>query len=519
MIGEQTPPPIPLPERLDLAFLRRFGAAGAALALPEAAWERIRRSHGHLEALLSRGALVYGVNTGFGPLSSHRIGPEALADLQRRLVLSNAAGTGLPLPAPAVRRVMLLKVATLAFGASGASEGLARALLALLAADIVPVVPEKGSVGASGDLAPLAHIGVALIGEGEVFHRGMRKQAAAALEEVGLAPYRLGPKEGLALVNGTQVSTALAVEALFELEDLVAASLACGALSVEAGSGSAAAFDARIHALRGQEGQRAAAAALRGLLEGSRLQAARPVRRTQDPYCLRCMPQVLGAVLDQLWHSARVLEREINGVTDNPLFDPESGEVLYGGNFHAQPIGMVADLMALAIAEVGSMAERRIAFLVDASLSGLPAFLAPEAGLDSGFMVAQVTAAQLASENKGLAHPASIDNIPTAANQEDYVSMATHAARRLLPMAENARAILAIELLSAAQGLDLRRPAPSSDVLEGVVAALRRWVPPWKNDRFFAPDIEAAIALVVEAPWREAMDLSFLPSRQGAPDE
>jgi histidine ammonia-lyase len=494
-----------LPDHLDLGFLRAFDEApGAVVLLPEAR-ARIRRSHAHLQALLDSGTPVYGVNTGFGPLSGRRIGPDAMADLQRRLVLSNAAGVGAPLPTRIVRRIMLLKVATLAAGASGTREALADALLGLIAADIVPLIPEKGSVGASGDLAPLAHLGAALIGEGLVMVRGERIPAAEALRMAGLAPFALGPKEGLALVNGTQVSTALAVEGLFALEDCTAAALACGAVSLEAGSGSAAAFDPRIHALRGQEGQAAAAAALIALLDSSPLQAAPPVQRIQDPYCLRCMPQVIGAVLDQLWHARRVLEREVAAVTDNPLFDPETGDVLYGGNFHAQPVGLAADQMALGFAELGSMAERRIAFLVDATQSGLPAFLAPNPGLDSGFMVAQVTAAALASENKALAHPASIDSIPTAANQEDYVSMATHAARRLLAMTENVRAILAIELLAAAQGLELRRPARSSDEIEAIVAALRTRVPPWQTDRFFAPDIAAATEIVSAAPWREAL--------------
>jgi histidine ammonia-lyase len=497
---------------LDLCLLRRLGEGPVRIGLSEDARQRIRHSHALLEGLIGQGQLVYGVNTGFGPLSGQQIDPAALRELQRRVVLSNAAGVGRPLPENIVRRIMLLKVATLTAGASGVSEAFADALLAMLNADIVPVVPEKGSVGASGDLAPLAHIGVALIGEGDVFHHGVRKPAARALQEEGLAPYRLGPKEGLAVVNGTQASTALAIEALFELEEVFATSLVCGALSIEAGSGTGAAFDPRIQALRGQEGQQTVGVVLSGLLRGSPLQADRPVRRIQDPYCLRCQPQVMGAVLDQICHAASTLRREINGVSDNPLIDPATGEVLYGGNFHAQPIGLVADAMALAFAEIGSMSERRTAFLVDTALSGLPPFLVAEPGLNSGFMVAQVTAAALASENKAIAHPGSIDSIPTAANQEDYVSMATYAARRLLSMAENARAIVAIELLAAAQGMELRRPARSSDDLEVVIAGLRTRVPALRQDRFISPDIDAALHLIREGLCLDRIDRTFLPS-------
>lgn len=497
---------------LDLPLLRRLREGPLRIRLSDEARQRIRHSHALLEGLIEQDRLVYGVNTGFGPLSGQRIDPGGLAELQRRVVLSNAAGVGRPLPENIVRRIMLLKIATLAAGASGVSEAFADALLAMLDADMVPVVPEKGSVGASGDLAPLAHIGVALIGEGEVFHRGERKPAAHAFQEEGLAPYSLGPKEGLAVVNGTQASTALAIEALFELEEVFATGLVCGALSIEAGSGTGAAFDPRIQALRGQDGQQTVGAVLSGLLRDSPLQADRPVRRVQDPYCLRCQPQVMGAVLDQLRHAAAILMKEINGVSDNPLIDAGTGEVLYGGNFHAQPIGLVADAMALGFAEIGSMSERRTAFLVDTTMSGLPPFLAAEPGLNSGFMVAQVTAAALASENKAIAHPGSIDSIPTAANQEDYVSMATYAARRLLPMAENVRAILAIELLAAAQGLELRRPARSSDRLEDVVGGLRARVPVWGCDRFFSPDIDAALDLIRDGLCLDRIDRDFLPS-------
>jgi histidine ammonia-lyase len=500
------------PAALTLGALRRFERPQIAVSLSDAARAGIRRSHDVLAALLGRGERIYGVNTGFGPLSNQVVDAASLQDLQHRLVLSNAAGVGEPLAPHIVRRVMLLKLTTLAAGASGVREELADALVAMLNADVVPVMPCKGSVGASGDLAPLAHLGAALIGVGDVFHEGVRCSAAEAFRRLGREPLALGPKEGLAIVNGTQVSTALAVEGLLRTEEVMAGAFVAGALSVEAGSGTAAAFDERLQRLKGQRGQEIAGRVFRQLLAGSAVQADRPVKRVQDPYCLRCQPQVMGAVIDQLDHAARIIEAEINGVSDNPLIDSESGEVLYGGNFHAQAVGLAADNLALAIAEIGSMSERRTAFLVDANLSGLPAFLVAEGGLNSGFMVAQVTAAALASENKSLAHPASIDSIPTAANLEDYVSMATFAARRLGDMALNARSIVAIELLAAAQGLDLRRPLQTSAPLESIVRQLRNHVEFWSDDRFFAPDIEAAEGLIASGAYLTCIDPQIIPS-------
>ena len=484
------------PGGLTLRELRAFECAPVEITLSEDARAVVRASKQVLDHAIAEGRRIYGVTTGSGPLSHQVIGRDLLGEMQRRLVLSNAVGVGAPLSPTVTRRILILKLATLAAGASGVSEALADRLVAMLNADLLPVIPEKGSVGASGDLAPLAHLGACLLGEGEALWRGERMPAGRALAEAGLAPLALEPKEGLAIVNGTQVSTALAVEGLLRTEEHLAAALACGALSVEAGSGTAAAFDARIHALRGQVGQAAVSGVLWALLDGSGLQADRPMARVQDPYCLRCMPQVMGAALDQITHAAAILDRELKAVTDNPLIDTDSGDLLFGGNFHAQPVGLVADNLALALAEIGSMSERRTAFLVDQGRSGLPAFLVAEGGLNSGFMVAQVTAAALASENKALAHPGSVDSIPTAANQEDYVSMATYAARRLGDMAENVSAILAIELLAAGQGLDLRRPARSSPALEDLHAALRAVVPAWDEDRYFAPDVEAARALL-----------------------
>jgi histidine ammonia-lyase len=457
---------------------------------------------------IAAGTPTYGVNTGFGTLSTLLIGPADLAELQRRLVLSNAAGTGKPMRVADVRRMILLKASALAQGHSGARPELADALLALLNNDITPVVPCKGSVGASGDLAPLAHLAAALIGTGDVIHAGRLMPAAAALREAGLAPFVLAAKEGLSLVNGTQASTALAIHGLFAAEDMLASALVAGALSVEAAHGQDMAFDARLHQARGQPGQIAVARFLRSLLSGSEIRAdARRNGRLQDPYCLRCQPQVMGACRDQLRQAVTVLTAEINAWTDNPMVDGETGEILYGGNFHAEPVALAADGIALALAEMGAMAERRIAMLTDAQHSRLPAFLVKETGLDSGFMVAQVTAAALASENKSLAHPASVDSIPTTANHEDFVSMATFAARRLADMADNVAGIIAIELLAACQGIDFRRPSRSSVVLEDVHARIRTLAPAYEEDRFFAPDIAAVKDFVLSGALR-----ALLPS-------
>ena len=500
------------PRELTLADLRTLEDAGIQIALTAESRAAIRASKAILDRAIAEGRLIYGVTTGSGPLSDQVIDRARLAELQRRLVLSNAVGVGAPLTPSVTRRVIILKLATLAAGASGVSEALADRLVTMLNIDLLPVIPAKGSVGASGDLAPLAHLGACLLGEGSAIYRGRRMPAAQAFAEAELEPLTLEPKEGLALVNGTQVSTALAVEGLFRAEDRLAAGLICAAMSVEAGSGSRDAFDSRIHGLRGQEGQSLVADEMRRLLDGSGLQADRPVKRVQDPYCLRCIPQVLGAALDQIVHAATVIDRELRGVTDNPLIDAETGDLLFGGNFHAQPIGLAADNLALALAEIGSMSERRTAFLVDRAMSGLPAFLVEDGGLNSGFMVAQVTAAALASENKAMSYPGSIDSIPTAANQEDYVSMATYAARRLVEMADNVEAILAIELLAGAQGLELRRPARSSPALERVHAERRAVVPAWAEDRFFAPDVEAARRLLAGLPAPQLIDRSVLPS-------
>jgi histidine ammonia-lyase len=396
-----------------------------------------------------------------------------------------------------VRLAIALKIAGLARGHSGVRREVVEALLRLLEADVLPVVPSKGSVGASGDLAPLAHLSAVLLGVGEVTIEGRRAGAADGLRRAGLAPMILAAKEGLALLNGTQISTALALVHLFEIEELFQAAVVAGALSVDAAAGSVKPFDARIHALRGHPGQVEAASAYRTLLEGSEINVShRDCGKVQDPYSLRCQPQVMGACLDQLRHAGEVLRREANAVTDNPLVFPDTLEVLSGGNFHAEPVAFAADGLALAVAEVGALSERRVALLVDATLSGLPPFLVPDGGVNSGFMIAQVTAAALASENKSLAHPASVDSLPTSANQEDHVSMSTFAARRLGEMADNTAGIVAIEVLAAAQGVDLRAPHRTSPRLREVVREVRALVPHYDLDRWFAPDIEAVTGLV-----------------------
>ncbi|PHK96981.1 histidine ammonia-lyase [Pseudoroseomonas rhizosphaerae] len=484
------------PGQATLADLRAL-LEGAALELPEG-WEGVvQASVTALAARIATGEALYGVNTGFGKLASQRIGTEDLARLQRNLLRSHAAGTGAFLPAPVVRLILALKALSLARGASAVRPEVVSTLLGLLRAGVLPAIPAKGSVGASGDLAPLAHMSLVLIGEGEAFVGDEVLPGAEALRRAGLAPLELGPKEGLALLNGTQVSTALALAGLFATESLWRSALVAGAMSVDAARGSDTPFDPRIHALRGQPGQIRAAAALRALLEGSAIRESHRTgdSRVQDPYCLRCQPQVMGACLDLLDHAAAVLEREANAVTDNPLVTAE-GEVLSGGNFHAEPVAFAADTIALALAEIGALSERRIALLTDPVLSGLAAFLVREGGLNSGFMIAQVTAAALASENKSLAHPRSVDSLPTSANQEDHVSMATGAALRLAEMADNTAGILAVEFLAAAQGIGFHRPLASSAVLEKALAEIRAVAAPWDEDRHMAPDIAAAKRLV-----------------------
>ena len=516
-----------LPGALTLELLQIIHSGGVTLAMDASADAGIAASAAVVQRAAQGQAAVYGVNTGFGKLASTRISEADLATLQLNLIRSHSVGVGAPLQ-PAVLRLMLaLKAASLARGHSGVRPLVIDTLVAAHNAGLVPYVPSLGSVGASGDLAPLAHMTLALMGEGEMLVDGQRLPALPLLRAAGIAPLVLQAKEGLALINGTQTSTALALHALLSFEPVLEAALVIGALTVDAARGSDGPFDPRIHALRGQPGQIDVAQYYRALLAGSAIRHSHREGddRVQDPYSLRCQPQVVGACLDQLRHAALVLVREANAVTDNPLvfapapvrpelvegrftqgFDRLSpngeaggerlGEMISGGNFHAEPVALAADGMALAIAEVGAIAERRIAMLIDAGVSRLPPFLTADAGLNSGFMIAHVTAAALASENKSLAHPASVDSLPTSANQEDHVSMATFAARRLQPMISNTAHILGIELLAAAQGIEFLRPLTSSPALEAVHALLRESCPSIAHDRYLAPDIERAEALV-----------------------
>lgn len=462
-------------------------------------------------AIIAQGAPVYGVNTGFGKLASVRISDGDLVALQRNIVLSHAAGVGAPLPDAVVRLLMALKIASLAQGISGVRWETLVQLQACLERGVLPVIPGQGSVGASGDLAPLAHLAATLIGVGSATWRGAVMPAAAALAAAGLEPLVLGPKEGLALLNGTQVSTALALAGLFEAERAFAAALVTGALATDAARGSDGPFDPRIHAARRHQGQIEVAGSLRALLAGSAIRASHLTGdpRVQDPYSLRCQPQVMGACLDLLRQAAATLAIEANAVSDNPLVFAAGaeggGEVLSGGNFHAEPVAFAADMIALALCEIGSITERRIALLVDPALSGLPAFLTPQPGLHSGFMLAQVTAAALVAENRQRAFPASVDTVPTCANQEDHVSMATHGARRLRAMAENLVQIVAIELLAAAQGCDFHAPLRSSEPLQRARVALRQLVPTLDTDRYFAPDIALAAGLARSGALVEAV--------------
>ncbi|TBW41041.1 histidine ammonia-lyase [Siculibacillus lacustris] len=506
------------PGAVPLASWRAI-ARGAALRLDEAAVPAIRAAADAVAAIVARGAPVYGINTGFGKLASVRIADADLATLQRNLVMSHAAGVGDPLDPAIVRLMMALKLANLGRGASGVRLDTARLLEAMLARDVLPVIPAQGSVGASGDLAPLAHMTAAMIGIGEATHAGVRMPATEALARAGLAPVELGPKEGLALLNGTQFSTANALFALFSTERLLRVGLITGALTTDAAMGSDGPFDPRIHGLRRHRGQIETAAVLRELMAGSAVRASHVEGddRIQDPYCLRCQPQVMGAALDILRNVARTLTDEADGVTDNPLIfvDPTGagpGEAISGGNFHAEPVAFAADITALAICEIGSLAERRISLLVDPVLSRLPAFLTPRPGLNSGFMIPQVTAAALVSENKQMAHPASVDSIPTSANQEDHVSMAAHGAHRLHRMARNLAHVLAIELVAAAQGLDFHSGLASSPPLERVRATLRARVPTLGDDRFLAPDLAAAAELILSGAIEAAVAPLALPS-------
>ena len=500
---------------LSLAALRRIYEQPTLFKLAPHDRARIAAATALVDKIVAAGDAAYGINTGFGLLAQTRIPTEQLELLQRNLLLSHAAGVGEALPDAVVRLVLALKINALARGHSGITLRLIEALMALLEHEVYPVIPAQGSVGASGDLAPLAHLSATLLGVGRVRVRGEMLPAMEGLRVAGLEPIKLHAKEGLALINGTQVSTALGLAGLFGAEDVFAAAVVAGAMSVDALKGSDSPFDDRIHQVRGQPGQIAVAREYRDLIAGSAIRASHlECSRVQDPYSFRCQPQVMGACLDLIRNCSVTLRLEANAVTDNPLLFVEQGDVLSGGNFHAEPVAFAADTLALAIAEIGSLSERRIAVLVDPKMSGLPAFLVENSGLNSGFMIAQVTAAALVSENKAMATPCSVDSIPTSANQEDHVSMATHAARRLGPMVENAAGVVGIELLAAAQGIDFHRPARSSATLERVHAGIRTDVPFYAADRYFAPDIEAAKALVKTGRFAGVVN-RLLPSRIG----
>lgn len=486
------------PGSLTLAQLRQIWQQPHQLTLDEAAYKAINDSVACVEAIVAEGRTAYGINTGFGLLAQTRIATHDLENLQRSLVLSHAAGVGDPLDDDMVRLMMVLKINSLARGFSGIRLSVIEALIAMVNAGVYPWIPAKGSVGASGDLAPLAHMSLTLLGEGKARYRGEWLPAATALQKAGLAPVTLAAKEGLALLNGTQASTAFALRGLFEAEDLFASAVVCGALTTEAVLGSRRPFDARIHEVRGQRGQIDAAALFRHVLTDTSAIADshHNCDKVQDPYSLRCQPQVMGACLTQLRQAAEVLLVESNAVSDNPLVFAAESEVVSGGNFHAEPVAMAADNLALAIAEIGALSERRIALMMDKHMSQLPPFLVCNGGVNSGFMIAQVTAAALASENKALSHPHSVDSLPTSANQEDHVSMAPAAGRRLWEMTGNTRGVLAVEWLAAAQGCDLRDGLTSSPLLEQARHILREQVAHYDDDRFFAPDIDAAMDLL-----------------------
>ena len=467
-----------------------------------------------MQQIIAEDRVVYGINTGFGLLANTRIPKDKLEELQRSIVLSHSAGIGKYMSDQTIRLMMTLKINTLARGYSGIRLVVIEALMRLVSAQVYPCVPEKGSVGASGDLAPLAHMSAILLGEGEARHNGEIISANEGLTIAGLEPKTLIAKEGLALLNGTQASTALAVEGLFNAEDLYASASVIGTMSVEAALGSRSPFDDRVHQVRGQQGQIDAASIYRSLLTDSTEISASHANceKVQDPYSLRCQPQVMGACLAQIRFAASVLHVEANGVTDNPLVFADEGDIISGGNFHAEPVAFAADNLALVIAEIGSLSERRMALLIDKSISNLPSFLVDNGGINSGFMIAQVTSAALASENKSLAHPASVDSLPTSANQEDHVSMATYAARRLRYMSENTRGVLAVEYLAAAQGMDFRAPLLSSAKIEQAKLILREEVDFYDKDRYFAPDIERASSLLKQAILNDLIPAGMLAS-------
>ncbi|GEA05830.1 histidine ammonia-lyase [Alteromonas sp. KUL42] len=503
-----------VPGTLTLSQLREVHRHHVHLTLDDSAKAGINAAEQAVLNVIKENRTVYGINTGFGLLANTRINVDELELLQRSIVLSHAAGTGDFMSEDTVRLLMLLKINSLARGFSGIRLSVIEALIQLFNAEVYPAIPEKGSVGASGDLAPLAHMSVVLLGEGEAFYQGKRISATEALDIAGLEPIALAPKEGLALLNGTQASTAFALQGLFYTENALYSAIGIGALTVDAALGSRVPFDARIHQVRGHQTQSDVAEAFRTLLDTSEIgNSHQGCEKVQDPYSLRCQPQVMGACLQQMRFAQEILVTEANGVSDNPLvFADENGQgdILSGGNFHAETVAMAADMLAIALSEIGALSERRMSLMIDTHLSGLPPFLVENGGVNSGFMIAQVTCAALASENKTLAHPASIDSLPTSANQEDHVSMATFAGRRLRDIFDNVAGILAIEWLAACQGLDFRKPLQTSERLQLLMSLLRTRVSFYDKDRYFAPDIEAAKQLIKQHALMDKTELTLL---------
>lgn len=499
-----------VPGKLSINDIRQLSEQSSKISLDPSCWSDVSKAEKFVKDIVKKNKTVYGINTGFGLLANTNIPPSDLAILQRRILLSHAAGIGDLLPDEIVKLILLFKINSLARGYSGVRQIIIETLIKFYNLGIYPCVPGKGSVGASGDLAPLSHLSLPLIGEGSARYNGQIISGAEALELISQAPIELAPKEGLALINGTQVSTAIAFYHLLQAQKLLTASLAIGAMSVDAALGCDTAFHPLVHEVRGQDGQIKVANVLLSYLDNSEIRKSHEnCDRVQDPYCLRCQPQVVGACLDNFKHVENILVIEANAVTDNPLIFTDSDSVFSGGNFHAEPVAQVADLLAIALSELGAIAERRIALLIDPHFNaGLPPFLTQNPGLNSGFMIGHVTAAALASANKSLAHPASVDSLPTSANQEDHVSMATFAAYRLQDIIENVQGILTIELLAACQGIDLRKPLNTSKKLAEILGLVRKEVPFWSEDRFFARDIEKAKPIITQIG-RENLHLIF----------
>ena len=503
-----------VPGQTTLAQLARIYREELPVTLDRAARPGIEAAAAAINAAAAGDAPVYGVNTGFGKLASLRIAPEDTATLQRNLILSHCCGVGDPIPRTHARLMMVLKLLSFGRGASGVRWAFVELLEAMLARGVTPVIPAQGSVGASGDLAPLSHMTAVLIGEGEAEYQGRVMPGAAALAAADLAPIQLGPKEGLAFINGTQFSTAFALAGLFDGWNAAQSALVTSALSTDAIMGSTAPLQPEIHALRGHAGQIEAASFMRALLAGSEIRESHITgdARVQDPYCIRCQPQVTGAAMDVLRQAAHTLQIEANAATDNPLVLTGAGLIVSGGNFHAEPVGFAADMIALALAEIGAIAQRRVALMVDPVLSfNLPAFLTPRPGLNSGLMIAEVTTAALMSENKHIAMPCVTDSTPTSANQEDHVSMAAHGAVRLGRMVQNLNVILGVEAICAAQGIDFRAPLKTSAPLQGVVAKLRQHVATMGDDRYMAPDLAAAARLIADGSLAQAAALPLPP--------